>query len=63
MPTGLYAQEKTYKQEEKLISKLQALHLDTTMYTVLCGQCENMLDGKLVLSFHVITTNLPLYCY
>lgn len=46
MPTGLYAQEKTCKQEEKLLAKLQALDLDSTLYSVFCRQCEQMLDGR-----------------
>jgi hypothetical protein len=46
MPTGLYAQEKTCKQEEKLLAKLQALELDATLVKVLCKQCVQMLDGK-----------------
>ncbi|KAL4235965.1 Zinc finger SWIM domain-containing protein 6 [Mactra antiquata] len=45
MPTGLYAQEKTCKQEEKLLSKLQALEFDSTLVKVLCRQCVQMLDG------------------
>lgn len=47
MPTGLYAQEKTCKQEEKLLSKLQALDLDSTLVKVLCRQCVQMLEGKI----------------
>ncbi|XP_052775843.1 zinc finger SWIM domain-containing protein 6-like isoform X2 [Mya arenaria] len=45
MPTGLYAQEKTCKQEQKLLSKLQALDLDPTLVDVLCQQCCHMLEG------------------
>ena len=45
MPTGLYAQEKACKQEEKLLSKLQALELDTTLVKVLQKQTNIMLDG------------------
>lgn len=47
MPAGLYAQEKTCKQEEKLLAKLQALDMTPRMYSVFCRQCEQMLDGRL----------------
>ena len=47
MPTGLYAQEKACKQEEKLLSKLQALDLDATLVKVLQKQTNIMLDGTL----------------
>ncbi|XP_052274168.1 zinc finger SWIM domain-containing protein 6-like [Dreissena polymorpha] len=45
MPTGLYAQEKTCKQEEKLLTKLTALDLDPTLVEVMCRQCVQMLEG------------------
>ena len=45
MPTGLYAQEKACKQEEKLLSKLQAMELDSTLVKVLQKQTNLMLDG------------------
>ena len=45
MPTGLYAQEKACKQEEKLLNKLQALELDPTLVKVLQKQTNIMLDG------------------
>ncbi|XP_064624663.1 zinc finger SWIM domain-containing protein 4-like isoform X2 [Lineus longissimus] len=45
MPSGLYAQEKACKQEEKLIAKLQEIHLDTTMVAVLRKQAILLLEG------------------
>ena len=45
MPTGEYAQEKTCKQEEKLLNKLQALDLDARLIYVLRKQCDQMLYG------------------
>ena len=45
MPAGVYAQEKACQQEEKLISRLQQLELDTTLVDVLCRQANMMLEG------------------
>jgi hypothetical protein len=49
MPSGLYAQEKACKQEEKLIAKLQEIHLDTTMVAVLRKQAILLLEGMLLI--------------
>ena len=51
MPTGLYAQEKTCKQEQKLITKLQSLDLDPTLISVLQTQTQRMLEGTLTEPF------------
>ncbi|CAH1776046.1 unnamed protein product [Owenia fusiformis] len=45
MPTGLYAQEKSSKHEDKLISKLQDIDLDTTLVAVLRKQTVLLLEG------------------
>ncbi|XP_069127958.1 zinc finger SWIM domain-containing protein 5-like [Argopecten irradians] len=45
MPTGLYAQEKACKQEEKLIAKLQSVELDPTLVSVFSKQAILMLEG------------------
>jgi len=45
MPSGLYAQEKACKQEEKLISKLQGIEMDPTLVGVLNKQANLLLDG------------------
>ena len=46
MPMGVYAQEKVLKQEEKLISRLSDLSLDTTMVGVLHKQANVLLEGE-----------------
>ncbi|KAL5017228.1 hypothetical protein ScPMuIL_006817 [Solemya velum] len=45
MPPGLYAQEKACKQEEKLISKLQAIELDARLIAVLRREVDLLLEG------------------
>ena len=47
MPSGVYAQEKVLKQEEKLIGRLQELQLDTTLVNVLHRQANLLLEGKI----------------
>ena len=44
MPPGLYAQEKALKQEERLISKLQEIELDSTLVGVLCYQADLLME-------------------
>jgi hypothetical protein len=44
MPPGLYAQEKSVKQEEKLLTKLQELELDSTLVGVLVHQATIQMD-------------------
>ncbi len=46
MPSGIYAQEKASKQEEKLISRLQQMELDTTLVAVLRKQAVLLLEGR-----------------
>lgn len=46
MPSGLYAQDKTCKQEEKLISKLQEIELDSTLVNVLRKQVTLLIEGE-----------------
>lgn len=48
MPSGLYAQEKACKQEEKLLSRLQAVDLDTSLMEVLRRQADLLLKGNVV---------------
>ena len=45
MSSGVYAQEKMLKQEEKMIGRLQELHLDSSMMNVLHMQANLLLDG------------------
>ena len=47
MPSGVYAQEKASKQEEKLIGRLQHMELDTTLVAVLRKQAVLLLEGIL----------------
>ena len=49
MPSGVYAQEKVLKQEEKLIGRLQELQLDSTMVNVLHRQANVLLEGMVML--------------
>ncbi|XP_017773023.1 PREDICTED: zinc finger SWIM domain-containing protein 5-like [Nicrophorus vespilloides] len=45
MPIGLYAQEKSCKQEDRLIAKLQEIELDNGLVAVLRRQAIIMLEG------------------
>lgn len=45
MPTSTYAQEKAWKQEERLIMKLADMDLDTSLVSVLRKQMEYLLNG------------------
>ncbi|XP_068083450.1 zinc finger SWIM domain-containing protein 5 [Anabrus simplex] len=45
MPAGLYAQEKSCKQEDRLIAKLQEIELDNTLVAVLRRQAIVLLEG------------------
>lgn len=45
MPSGVYAQEKASKQEERLIGRLQHMELDTTLVAVLRKQAVLLLEG------------------
>ena len=45
MPNGVYGQEKACQQEEKLISRLQHIELDSTLIDVLCQQANLILEG------------------
>ena len=44
MPSGLYAQEKACKQEERLITRLQEIDLDSALVSVLCYQANLLMD-------------------
>ena len=44
MPAGLYSQEKVIRQEERLITRLGELQLDTQLMAVLCRQARLLLD-------------------
>jgi hypothetical protein len=46
MPSGLYAQEKACKQEERILSRLQAVQLDTSLMEVMRRQADLLLRGK-----------------
>ncbi|KAL3868641.1 hypothetical protein ACJMK2_041424 [Sinanodonta woodiana] len=65
MPVGLYAQEKALKQEEKLISKLHVLELDTNLISVLRKQATLMLDGgpSSGLGMGIHTESYPLHTF
>ena len=45
MPPGFYAQEKACKQEDRMITKLQDIELDSTLVSVLRKQTMTLLDG------------------
>ncbi|XP_074640824.1 zinc finger SWIM domain-containing protein 5-like [Tubulanus polymorphus] len=45
MPSGLYAQEKELKQEEKLINRLHEIEMDTTLIAVLRKQAVLLIEG------------------
>nr|CAD7568287.1 unnamed protein product [Timema californicum] len=45
MPSGLYAQEKSCKQEDRLIAKLQEIELDNSLVAVLRRQAIVLLEG------------------
>ncbi|ESP05158.1 hypothetical protein LOTGIDRAFT_208096 [Lottia gigantea] len=45
MPPGLYAQEKSCKQEEKLLSKIQSITPDTKILSVITKQANLLLEG------------------
>ncbi|GFG36101.1 hypothetical protein Cfor_12907, partial [Coptotermes formosanus] len=45
MPAGLYAQEKSCKQEDRLIAKLQEIELDNSLVAVLRRQAIVLLEG------------------
>lgn len=45
MPSGLYAQEKACKQEERLLERLQSIDLDPTLIRVLQHQITLLLEG------------------
>ncbi|XP_060536491.1 zinc finger SWIM domain-containing protein 4-like isoform X2 [Cylas formicarius] len=45
MPVGLYAQEKSCKQEDRLIAKLQDIELDNSLVAVLRRQAIILLEG------------------
>ena len=51
MPSGVYAQEKASKQEEKLIGRLQQMELDTTLVAVLRKQAVLLLEGTYIFVF------------
>ena len=46
MPEGVYAQEKAGKQEEKLITRLQKMELDSTLVAVMRKQAVLLLEGE-----------------
>lgn len=45
MPSGLYTQEKTLKQEEKVITKLQTIERDAMIGGVYQRQARLLLEG------------------
>ena len=45
MPAGLYAQEKSCKQEEKLLARLGTIELDPTLVAVMRKQATLLLEG------------------
>lgn len=45
MPSGLYTQEKTLKQEEKVITKLQTIERDAMISGVYQRQARLLLEG------------------
>lgn len=45
MPSGLYTQEKTLKQEEKVITKLQTIERDSMIGGVYQRQARLLLEG------------------
>ncbi|XP_048760414.2 zinc finger SWIM domain-containing protein 6-like [Ostrea edulis] len=45
MPSGLYAQEKACKQEERILSRLQAVQLETSLMEVMRRQADLLLRG------------------
>ena len=55
MPSGVYAQEKVLKQEEKLIGRLQDLQLDSTMVNVMHRQATLLLEGTSHTCIHIHT--------
>ena len=57
MPSGVYAQEKASKQEEKLIGRLQEMELDTTLVAVLRKQAVLLLEGTCVGFYTVLHLN------
>lgn len=44
MPAGLYCQEKVIRQEEKLLTRLGELQLDSQLLAVLCRQAQLLLE-------------------
>lgn len=46
MPSGLYTQEKTVKQEEKVIAKLQSVERDPMIASVYQRQARLLLEGR-----------------
>ncbi|XP_014778427.1 zinc finger SWIM domain-containing protein 5 [Octopus bimaculoides] len=65
MPTGLYAQEKACKQEDKLIAKLQEIELDTTLVAILRKQAVLLLEGGPTsgLGLGVHTESYPMHTF
>ncbi|GAB1609147.1 finger SWIM domain-containing 5-like [Argonauta hians] len=65
MPSGLYAQEKACKQEDKLIAKLQEIELDTTLVAILRKQAVLLLEGGPTsgLGFEVHTESYPMHTF
>lgn len=46
MPSGVYTQEKTVKQEEKVIAKLLTIERDPMISSVYQRQARMLLEGK-----------------
>lgn len=65
MPPGLYAQEKTCKQEDKLIARLQEIELDTTLVAILRKQAVLLLEGGPTsgLGLGVHTESYPMHAF
>ncbi|XP_076307460.1 zinc finger SWIM domain-containing protein 5-like isoform X1 [Tachypleus tridentatus] len=65
MPSGVYAQEKACKQEERLITKLQDIELDGTLVAVLRKQAMLLLEGGPFsgLGCRIHTESVPMHTF
>ena len=59
MPAGLYAQEKSCKQEDRLIAKLQEIELDNSLVAVLRRQTIVLLEGGPSSGLGIHPENIP----
>ncbi|XP_022255372.1 zinc finger SWIM domain-containing protein 5-like, partial [Limulus polyphemus] len=65
MPSGVYSQEKSCKQEERLITKLQDIELDGTLVAVLRKQAMLLLEGGPFsgLGCRIHTESVPMHTF